>query len=495
MFSNKLNFLMNLCGEKNTELSNYLQIDPSYISRLRAGTRQLTKNHDYLKRMGEFFAEKEYSSYQILLLKNSINKGISWPSDKKEQAELLYQFLADNSADDIEKLFISLSEKDECFEKDEEDYIPPALPNKFTLNRYYFGTDGKKEAVLDFIKKVVASGKPREIYLYSDDEELWITGEDDFFENFIFLAVKAAEFGCTYTLIHQVNQPSEKLFKYAYNWLPLYITGKVRPLYFPENDQSIVKKTELIARDLCAVVSNAMYNNNDPSMLTFAIEDTVAINSLLKDFKVFTSDCKPLMSISQIHDLKNFKTALKRFNKPIADSISRSHYCSVFSLNKLDIIDITDRIREPKLIKIWESYVRGIKKTLEENTFTEIITLLDPASLRNNDESLSLEFEGENIEFPISVDIYLRHLRRIIKNLKKFDNYNVRLTFSEHKSVVIHTKRDEATCIFKGNKPTCMFTFTDPYVNKHVWKFLEGERENTPKKDVIKAIEEYMDLF
>lgn len=495
MFSNKLNFLMNLCGEKNTELSNYLQIDPSYISRLRAGTRQLTKNQDYLKRMGDFFSEKEYSDYQILLLENSINEGKSWPTDREEKAELIYKFLADNSADDIEKLFIELSEKDECFEKVEEDYIPPALPNKFTLNRYYFGTDGKKEAVMDFIKKVVANGKPREIYLYSDDEAFWIDGDDDFFENFIYLAVKAAEFGCTYTLIHQVSQTSEELFRHAYDWLPLYITGKVKPLFFPNNDHSIVKKTELIAKDLCAIISNAMAENNDSSMLTFAIEDTVAINSLLKDFKVFTNGCVPLMSITQIHDLPNFKTALKRFNKPIADAVSRSHYCSVFSLNKLDVIDITKRIHEPKLIKIWESYVRNIKKSLDEHTFTEILTLLDPNSLKNNNESLSLEFEGENIEFPLTVDIYLRHLRRIIKNLKKFDNYNVRLSFSEHKSVVIHTKRNEATCIFKGNKPTCMLTFTDQHVNQEVWKFLDGDRINTPKEDTIKAIEEYMDLF
>lgn len=495
MFSNKLNFLMDLCGEKNTELSNYLQIDPSYISRLRAGTRQLTKNHEYLHKMGRFFAERQYEDFQIVLLSNTINKGEKWPETTDEQANIIYEFLADNETDNIERLFNAIAEKTDCYENDDEDYIPPAMPTKFSLNKYYFGAEGEKEAVLDFMRKVISNGKPREIYTYSDDELLWLDDTDDFFNNFLYLAIKATEFGCTFNIIHKVNQSLEELYDHSMRWLPLYLTGKVKPLYFKNINESIVKKITIIAKDLCAVLSTIMANNTSSSILTHSVEDTIALKSLLEDFSVFTNDCIPLMQISTMYDTDKFKSNLKKFNKPIVDSISRNHNYSVFSLNKLDILEITDRINSPKLVKIWESYVRGIKKTLEENTFTEIIGLANPDKLKAGNEKMSIEYQGDNIELDVNVETYLRHLRRIIKNLKKFPNYYVRLNFSEYDSLIVHTKKDEATCVFKAKKPTVMFTFTNPYVNDKAWKFLEGDRKLPSKEETIKALKDYMDLF
>lgn len=55
MFSEKLDYLMNLTNTTNSNLANSVSLDPSYISRLRSGARTPVKDALYLESMADFF--------------------------------------------------------------------------------------------------------------------------------------------------------------------------------------------------------------------------------------------------------------------------------------------------------------------------------------------------------------------------------------------------------------------------------------------------------
>ena len=54
-FNEKLGFLMDLTRTKNSDLAMYTSLDSSYVSRLRRGKRDLSKNENYVKSMADYF--------------------------------------------------------------------------------------------------------------------------------------------------------------------------------------------------------------------------------------------------------------------------------------------------------------------------------------------------------------------------------------------------------------------------------------------------------
>ena len=68
MFSEKLNFLMEITNVHNNKLATAVKVDASHISRLRHGTRRLPKNQNYLMPMVLYFSRQIKLGYQKRLL-------------------------------------------------------------------------------------------------------------------------------------------------------------------------------------------------------------------------------------------------------------------------------------------------------------------------------------------------------------------------------------------------------------------------------------------
>src|SRR6056297_197654 len=56
-FNEKLDFLMNITKTKNSDLAMYTSLDSSYVSRLRRGKRNLSKNENFVMPMAEYFVK------------------------------------------------------------------------------------------------------------------------------------------------------------------------------------------------------------------------------------------------------------------------------------------------------------------------------------------------------------------------------------------------------------------------------------------------------
>lgn len=84
----RLDFLMRLTNTSNTELGKITVFTPSYISRIRSGSRPLPANGDFLRRSCKHFILKISDSEQKLRLCQAM--GISYlPTDPDLSMELL----------------------------------------------------------------------------------------------------------------------------------------------------------------------------------------------------------------------------------------------------------------------------------------------------------------------------------------------------------------------------------------------------------------------
>ena len=101
MFSEKLNFLMEITNVQNNKLATAIKVDASHISRLRHGTRRLPKNQNYLMPMVLYFSRQIKLGYQKKIIGDAIGIKGEWPDDNEMVAKLLYNWLLDNiSAND-----------------------------------------------------------------------------------------------------------------------------------------------------------------------------------------------------------------------------------------------------------------------------------------------------------------------------------------------------------------------------------------------------------
>jgi len=63
-FNEKLDFLMKLTNTSNSMLARHIAMDPSFVSRLRSGTRKPSKNEDYIEPISRFLSKRCTEDYQ-----------------------------------------------------------------------------------------------------------------------------------------------------------------------------------------------------------------------------------------------------------------------------------------------------------------------------------------------------------------------------------------------------------------------------------------------
>lgn len=140
----RLDFLMRLTNTSNTELGKITVFTPSYISRIRSGSRPLLANGDFLRRSCKHFILKISDSEQKLRLCQAM--GISYlPTDPDLSMELLVNWLQDKSPSE----FLDLPGKDFSLPSDyiPDEKIPVSRQQKgfSTEIEVYYGFTGLSE--------------------------------------------------------------------------------------------------------------------------------------------------------------------------------------------------------------------------------------------------------------------------------------------------------------------------------------------------------------
>lgn len=458
-FKDKIDFLLRLSQTTNRQLASALMVDPSFISRLRSGKRNLPQKTAYNNELGSFFAKKLSTDYQknallevignsALKFSNSIEPlslAISdWLLEKETIKSInISQFISNVSKNDLKQVEQSNKEKDNAFK---------------TNSHAYYGNEGKRNALRDFCKYLLSIKQPCTLLVSSDEDLCWLNEDISFIREFqksiMLLSNNGYSFCRIYSKVFNANDPIESLNR----WLPLYMIGKVTTFYCPRNRDNLYRKTMIVAPGFASICSSSI-GNKPESNVTFLYIDADVANATAREFNDYLSRCLPMCTVHN-HANDNIANCLIRYLKTpgnrINKNVSLPSYSSTFSVLKHVFPN------DKKSIDFF-SYLSSLNEdnlTMFEQT--EIINLSPIEAIINGKVICSasrLIKDKEDVYYTPS--LYIDHLKYLLFLLDKYPTYNIIISNDYDNKNIACAVENSLCYIIRDNNPFTIFEISE----------------------------------
>lgn len=464
MFYKKFNFLMNLTNSKNINVAKAINIDPSYVSRLRNGNRPLSKNPSIIKNLSIYFASRIKSKYQTMVLMDILHLNI-FPNNFEELSEIIHSWLLSDTYDSVKLLFEGLSKK--STNKKEISNISINTYNNESTN-YYFGIKGKQEAIYRLLKEVCNHKTNQTLLIFSEEKLDWLLEDIEFAETWYYLLQEILVKGNNIKIIHNFNRNLYELLELINKWLPMYSKELIEPYYYPRIRDNLFQQTLFIAPKNAALSSTSVDFNNTNSLYHY-ITDKNAIQANILLFNNILNNCKPLF--------KSFETISQ---KPI------KLYKSIYRVaeNIFTILPTISNIALPKNIldkyksNISENlylYILSDKEDFKHNikykNYVEFISLPSLEELKNcaNYKKYSPFKDIDNIDY--TKEDFKNHLKNILDYYNKYNNYHILTNNIFQDNAFIKFKENCYLLIINSTTNLSYFIFSENNLIKGLYNY------------------------
>lgn len=501
LFCEKLDFLFRLTGVKNNALARFVHLDPSFVSRLRSGTRTPSKKENYIKSIALFFAKHLIDEHQRFALSNILNIPIeSIPYEEEILSNLIYQWFVHSLVYNIEPVrsFMNIMAKP-VFDKQ-----PSILPDNRYSEGYikakksdvsvYYGIEGKRRAALEFLHLVANSkGEPQTLSLFSDEDVEWLISDLAFIEKWSTLLNKVAKRGNKIKIIHTVSRDLDDMLSAINQWLPVYMTGSIEPYYYPKIRDGMFRKTLFIAPGTAAVVAGSVGSNIEKTA-SFLFNENKVILALQEEFNDYFSFCRPLMKIFTKSKRREVIEILQEFEGEDSDTLIASDslstitmpmnlYGSFFTRAKININE--------ELTSFFHSRIEAFEKNLQKHKFIEVVTTPDIENIQPCNTKIPFFPAFSEHQLFYTEEEYLLHLENVIRLLNEHKNFHVILKANRDISdFMLYVKEDVGVIISKTSIPSIMFAINESNLIGAFWGYMEEivgsySRIQSSKKDTI----------
>ena len=482
--SEKLDFLMNLTSTRNTALAKALSFDPSYISRIRSGSRGIPRNMPFTRPVASFFAAHIREKYQFETLSAVILDGEELPSDRKELENTLFNWLENNNllqkdTQPLRELLIDITNVLDVktnVSTDSFDSIDIRSDTKDSGKNIpfsvYFGNQGKREAVLKFLKTLLSTGKPCQLCLFSDEDMSWLSEMPDFSKEWALLLIKLMKSGSKIQIIHTISRDLNELMDAIKKWVPLYSTGAIEPYYCPRLRDGIYRRSLFIARGHSAVISTSVEDKTD-AMANFLIRDPAVVSSLEAEYDNYFALCRPLMKMYTRQNAGAFISALID-RTPTTGQFYLSHPMpSIWSLPPQLIEAFATRENNPEAGQILLKTRTHMLDILKNGgRITEILYPYDPAKSGNNPELLLSDMIfGSRVTY--LNDEYMLHLNYLKDLTKEYENYNLIISDLIPPGMTLLAHNDSDAIIANGSPPSASFIISHQQFSYAFFEYLD----------------------
>lgn len=231
------NMLATVLQIRMTELARALNFDPSYLSRIRAGQRQPADASAFANGVGRFVARRYTSAAARSDVARLLDMEEESLQDDYTCASALASWLLNGEMGRPDSM-LSFLEKLDAF--DLNDYIQvirfdemkvPAAPFQLPGAKSYYGLEGFRQALLDFLKATVLSRSTQPVFMCSDIPIEDIAQDMDFSKKWMYGIALILKKGLRLNMVHDLNRPFNEMMLGLEAWIPLYMTGQITPWY------------------------------------------------------------------------------------------------------------------------------------------------------------------------------------------------------------------------------------------------------------------------
>ena len=268
-FNMRFDAIMNLTGMRNAKVAQILDVDPSYISRIRKGQRQPGNMRSFATTISllaaHFCLERnliddlgDLTGMPMLAL-----EAPDWETDDESSiAEVIEVWLLGDNIVRADMMRL----KQFFIWCDTTDFSPwltlegapteKASSQPAPFARFYYGVGAMRNAEIGFLETTSAS-HAQTMSLSSDMPLMQIEPSSSFLERYQQGIIKVLKTGCHVNVIFNMERPLEETIRSLRMWHPLYMTGRVSPHYLIGLNNRLFCHVNYVS-DVCALSSEAV---------------------------------------------------------------------------------------------------------------------------------------------------------------------------------------------------------------------------------------------
>ena len=503
LFSEKLDLLMNLSGTSNSALARHINLDASYVSRLRRGNRAPSKKENYLPAISQYFSKfMAVDAFRSGICHALQTPPSQMPIEPEPASAMILSWLNDQKSIDGESIGELLDQVSHfAFPSSNVVFDITSLVGSLSAKETttYYGNSGKRDAVVTLLATALTSEHNETLYLYSDEAMEWLIGEKKFTNQWAMLMMKVIQKGHRIVIIHTVNRGLDEMLTAIREWMPLYMTGAIEPYYYPRTRDDIYKHTLFVLEGKMALISRSVNRSKGPAAIhTFSSPKTVSHYE--KEFQDYLSLCRPLMKILTPHHNGKVLSLIEEFDAEPADVITLREGLPVVTLPVEAAKSMMKKIQlDEDMIQSLSAYHLRRQTLHEENLkaheHTDLLllpdrkTLLAYAKAWNNGnlerrsptapDNGAASKAGVTLEIPeafkfkfmgivgikeavYTPESYAAHLSHTIHLLKTYPNYHVILledTFAS--GCMVYIRENVGVLVLKDISPNVLFAINE----------------------------------
>lgn len=466
LFIRNLQALLSALNINNNELAKSLNFDPSYISRILSGSRKPANLYQFLTHVSDYITGRFYDTPQTAVIADITECDVKELSSREILAFTIRRYLGshiDTAAEIMPRFLVKVDTFDlNEYRENEKTSSLAAGTSLPSSPAYYYGQAGIIQANHDFLTLTGASSSTDDVILFRDipiGESREAAGfSTEFSEKMHRLTAKNLSIHC----IVDVHRSFGELLNELYQWLPYYMSGRVRPYYIKEPTNHVLMHNFCVSGAAYVEGSGIFRNpNNCRCVLSTASEDIHYARERASDL---LSYAQPLMDIYDVSRKEKYAFDKKAMFISGGDYIMVRTVPPLFAMSSslLDRILARCRLPEAEEKDIRSTYVQ-MKNTFEEIISNGSLFISLPKCRKENTLYLSLPglFRKERIAYTASE--YKEHIRDL-------ENYaachrGVSIAFEQetplqNTELLIHCKK--SVLISKGNAPEIHFTIHYP---------------------------------
>lgn len=531
VFSEKLDLLMNLSGTSNSALARSINLDASYISRLRRGDRSPSKNENYLKAISQYFAKFVSTDAFRSGLCHALQIPPSQMSlDADHTSGLILEWLYDQKPSQTKSIARLLDQVSHfAFPASSTVFDLTSVMEHLTFEETttYHGIEGKQKAVLAFLATALASDASETLYLYSDEAMDWLIGDQKFTGQWAMLMSRIIRKGHKIVIVHTVNRGLDEMLSAIREWMPLYMTGAIEPYYYPRTRDDVYKHTLFILEGKMAMVSRSISRSERPPLIHLFTESRTVAHYQF-EYEDYLSQCRPLMKILTPGQTDKVLTLLEEFESEKTSSLALREGLPSMTL-PVEVLKAVlyrtgiDPVRMTTYLNFQKRRLERLEAHLLDFEHTEMLLLPDRKQFLEHrkgfegpPQSLEASLASSDVNAGDSFSAHLRlkyasiagitdavygledfcsHLSYMLHLLNTYPNYHVILleeTFS--KGCTVYIRENVGVVILKDSEPTVLFAINESRLTAAFTDFAslaagKVRLSGTERKQVIKRLE------
>ena len=477
-YLSNLSSIMKTFDIKVNSVAKFLSYDPSHISKILSGQRRPGNVSTFTNDISEYLASRLASSKDYEKLGNLLgNESVQKMDDTEMQEYITYwiknytptHFDSEANTNDATSFLKNL----DSFNLEEyiraihfDDIKVPTLPLQIPQSKSYYGLDQFKEAEINFLKITALSKARGPITMYSDMPMVEMSKDKTFIKKWMFGIAAILRKGLTLNVVHKVDRPWEEMMLGLEAWIPIYMTGQIKPYYMDQYPTTVFNQL-LNVSDACALQGEAVIGHHE--------EGKYYLTSKKQEVEYFRArsnhmleSCKPLMDIYNSKRAKEFHDTVKKLT-----GISGNDYKIVSSSLPLytlsdELLDkvltrtyADDNITKKKLKDYFKKRKKFYESIIKENKVYEEIPIVSKEEFENHTMNLPFysAFLSETIQY--TYEEYLEHLK-LTREYKHKNLTTKETTNAPFRNIQILILSGKYVIVSKNTSPAIHFVIYHP---------------------------------